>query len=171
MSTTEARVKDFLADPRVQGLLSDNNLFEVYTLFDEEISAPRGRYPSELTEFFINHNINVFDYMDTILKGMFAGTDVKEVTVPGKIKVLSPDTFYICRLLKEVILEEGVEEIKKEAFIHCPSLEKLILPQSIKYIEDQALLSCGEFTVYCYENTYAHVWAENIYGAHVIPLD
>ena len=171
MSAREGRVKDFLADPRVQGLLSDNNLFEVYTLFDEEISAPRGRYPSELTEFFIDHNITVFDYMDTIIEGMFAGTDVKEVTVPGKIKVLSPDTFYICRLLKEVILEEGVEEIKKEAFVGCPSLEKLILPKSIKHIEDQAFLSCGEFTVYCYENTYAHEWAENIYGAHVILLD
>lgn len=43
--------------------------------------------------------------------------------------------------------------------------------ESIKHIEDQAFLSCGEFTVYCYENTYAHKWAEDVYGAHVILLD
>lgn len=168
---TVGKVKDFLLDPRVQGLLSDNNLFEVYTLFDEEISAPRGMYPSELTEFFIDHNINVFDYMDTIIEGMFAGTDVKEVTIPGTVKVIKADTFYSCPILEEVTLEEGVEEIKKEAFIDCPDLKKLILPKSIKYIENQAFLSCGEFIVYCYKDTYAHLWAEGIYGAHVILLN
>ena len=132
MSAREGKVKDFLADPRVQGLLSDNNLFEVYTLFDEEISAPRRRYPSELTEFFINNNIDVFDYMDEIIEGMFAGTSITNVTVPGTIKIIKTDTFYICRLLKEVILEEGVEEIKKEAFIGCSDLEQLILPKKYK---------------------------------------
>ena len=168
---TEGKVKDFLTDPRVQGLLSDNNLFEVYTLFDEEISAPRGMYPSELTEFFIEHNINVFDYMDTIIEGMYAGTDVKEVIVPGTVKKIPLDTFYQCIKLTKVTFEEGVEEIRKEAFTDCPDLQSLVLPKSIKYIADPAFLDCGEFTVYCYENTYAHKWAEGVYGAHVILLD
>lgn len=168
---TIGKVKDFLADPRVQGLLYDNNLFEVYTLFDEEISAPRGMYPSELTEFFIDHNINVFDYMDTIIEGMFAGTDVKEVTIPGTVKKIPLDTFYQCSKLTKVTFEEGVEEVAEDAFIDCPVLNEIVLPKSLKYIRSTSFLSCGEFMVKCYEGTYAHKWAEGVYGARVILLD
>lgn len=164
---TVGKVESFLKDSRVQTFLESNNLFEVYTLFEEEISAPRGMYPSELTEFLIKNNINPFDYMDTIIEGMYAGTDVKEVTVPGTIKKIPLDTFYQCTKLTKVTFEEGVEELAEEAFIDCWGLNEIVLPKSIKYIRSTSFLSCGEFMVKCYEGTYAHKWAE-MYGAHVV---
>ena len=75
--------------------------------------------------------------MDELIEGMFAGTSITKVSLPGTIKIIKADTFFACQSLKEVFLEKGVEEIKADAFINCPALEKLILPKSIKYIAEK----------------------------------
>ena len=62
--------------------------------------------------------------------------------------------------ISEIILPDSCEEIKSGAFSQCSLLEKVLIPASVTTIDDAAFNSSNKVTIYCYESSAAHVFAE-----------
>ena len=59
-----------------------------------------------------------------------------EIEIPGKVRVLSTDSFK-----------------------NCAGLEKIIIPPSVSVMNGCGLDTCEKVTIYCWENTAAHLYA------------
>ena len=75
--------------------------------------------------------------------GAFQGCAITSISLPATITVIPANTFYSCRLLKNVELPEGVTTIRTGAFANCISLEEIYLPETITDMSgDQIFCGC-----------------------------
>ncbi len=126
--------------------------------------------------------------------GIFRGSFIETVTIPGEVKKIVDTSFMYSTSLKEVIIEEGVEEIGTNAFYYCIALTDIELPSTVKTIGASAFFDCtalerikipetvtsiasntfsgceDTLTVLCYSGSVAHQYCENA-GINYILID
>ena len=74
-------------------------------------------------------------------------TGIKEVYIPGTVKVIEQCAFKFCDIRK-IHLSEGITEIARGAFESCYYLDTVTIPESVKIIGSGAFLDCrGLFSV------------------------
>lgn len=82
----------------------------------------------------------------TVVKGVLLkisyGSSDTEAVVPSTVKVIKPNVFAWCKVIKKVTLPEGLVSIQKGAFSHCESLESINLPKGLKEIGENAFYKC-----------------------------
>lgn len=95
------------------------------------------------------------------LTGVYSGSDITSIIIPGKIKEICGLAFEDCRMLTQVFIEEGCMSIDENAFYNTPNLQAVVIPDTVTYIGPGAF---GEKTVLIVpENSYAERYAEE-YG-------
>ena len=82
-----------------------------------------------------------------------------EIDIPGTVKVISHFSFSYCFKLTNVILNEGTESIEAYAFGMCNFLKNILIPRSVKEIDPTAISPSPSLTIHCYEDSCAHVFA------------
>lgn len=154
-------IKEFLKDFQIQQLLAEENLDKVYELYESKIANPRGEYVSSLTEFFTDNKLNPLEYLHNLPDGLFCDNESdfpRDIILYSRFRII-PEYCFWGSFIRSVIIEEGVEYIRACAFDSCRYLQSITLPKSIKYIDQTAFIGTTDFTVNCYENSYAHEWA------------
>lgn len=77
----------------------------------------------------------------------FAGSPLRAVTLPEKLKVIENGLFEGCETLGDVAIPSGVEEIGGEAFSGCTELETAVLPASVTSFGDRVFAGCEKLTL------------------------
>lgn len=184
--TYESSIKKFLKE-NIE-LLKTNDIEKLYKISAVELGAPDS---SDLTLYFLKHNIDFLKYVEEIPEDCFShlivdkiiipnhikslgaysfqDTDLKEITIPGNVKIIGESAFDGCNGLQKIIIEEGVEKIEDHAFRYCNGLEIINFPNSIKDIGQNIFQGngIGNFTVICDEGSYAYEWCENNGGIDI----
>ena len=76
-------------------------------------------------------------------EGAFSGVEgLKEVIVPGTVKVIQKNAFSYNTEIEKVTIEDGVLSIGESAFAGCSSLKEVIIPDSVIEIGGSAFRSC-----------------------------
>ena len=121
---------DYLKQSDVQELLSEENLTDVYTSY---------YYPSKLTKFFMNNNIDPLPYMRGITPSMYHNIPIESIELPNNIKW-----------------------IEDRAFQGCTDLKYIKIPSSVTLIDYDAFHSCDldNLTIICEPNSRAHIFAK-----------
>lgn len=70
-------------------------------------------------------------------------------------------SFKNCDSLTEVTLPDTVTDIKADAFAYCDGLTKIVIPESVTSIHEDAFLYTDNVVIYCYENSAAHIYAQD----------
>ena len=117
---------------------------------------------------FTLENSAFFQLIDNVLyskdgKKMISyplASDAKKYTVKPGTEIIVPYAFYGAQNLKEVIIPEGVTRLGLFNFYSNNVIEKIYLPMSLNIIEEGAFSKCDNLTVYCYEGSYAHTYAQ-----------
>ena len=61
--------------------------------------------------------------------------------------------------LETVGIGGTVETIETKAFANCENLERAVISDSVTEIANDAFINCPKLTIYCTENSYAHLYA------------
>ena len=76
-------------------------------------------------------------------EGAFSGVEgLKEVIVPGTVKIIQKNAFSYNTEIEKVTIEDGVLSIGESAFEECSSLKEVIIPDSVIAIGTRAFRSC-----------------------------
>ena len=86
------------------------------------------------------------------------------------IDTVSKGVFMSCESLAEVTLPDTVTNIESQAFAYCDNLSKVLIPATVTTIADDAFYASENTVIYCYENSAAHVYAEN-YSIDYVLID
>lgn len=79
----------------------------------------------------------------TIGKKAFSGcASLKEIYLPGNMKVIAESTFFSCLSLQKVDLPQELLHIKKSAFQSCTALRTVSIPNSLSKIDYCAFMEC-----------------------------
>ena len=73
----------------------------------------------------------------------FVNLGIKEIQIPGSVKVIGENAFNSCHNLTEVFFPEGLETISSTAFFACSNLNLIEFPNSLKEIEGWAFGDCN----------------------------
>ena len=73
----------------------------------------------------------------------FVNLGIKEIQIPGSVKVIGENAFNSCHNLTEVSFPEGLETISSTAFFACSNLNLIEFPNSLKEIEGWAFGDCN----------------------------
>ena len=113
-------------------------------------------------------NIKLPNELTEISKKLFLNcTSLINVQMPNNITKIGEYAFYGCSSLKSIEIPDGVTTIDEQAFSNCSSLKSIKIPKSVTSI-GSGISDAGEcvfqgtaknFTIYCYENSYAHEYA------------
>ena len=68
--------------------------------------------------------------------------NLKEIIIPGSVRVIGKEAFTQCPYLKKVMFAEGLQRIDYRAFYECRNLEDITLPASLTTIGDYAFDGC-----------------------------
>lgn len=79
--------------------------------------------------------------------------NLKQITIPSQIEVISSECFQSCTGLKEVTIEYGCIAISTSSFEGCTSLSKITLPKSIKVITALAFHNTPNLTEILYKGS------------------
>ena len=94
---------------------------------------PEGYYFMNTMESYnVPENINKISYQS------FAYSDLKQINIPGNVKVIEDEAFRSCDFLHTVRILDGVQSIGPYSFYGCEELTKVYLPQSLKYLGSEA---------------------------------
>ena len=85
---------------------------------------------------------------------------IKEITLKP-FKTLYKNILYGLNSLEEVKIEEGTVQIDSYAFEANSSLKRIYIPRSVTSIDKDAFYNCGNYTLYVYDNSYAHKFAQD----------
>lgn len=97
-------------------------------------------------------------------------TNVTHLNVTPKNGNIPPSSYENIKQLKEVVLEDGITLIDSEAFENCTELEKIVIPRSVTSIRYTAFNHDSNLTIYGYEDSYAHTFA-NMLDIPFVALD
>jgi hypothetical protein len=163
------KVRSFLKLQSIQELLAEDNIDEVYKLWDAH--SGNGKY---LTSFFLQNGIQPTDYLTHIPNRAYKGlmfpildlTDTNVKTVGsqafddctmlrelylGNVRYIGVCSFSGCTSLTNVTFPQALDSIDEEAFQYC-HLEKLHIPTTVKRIG----MKCFAFNKYLKEVTTDH---------------
>lgn len=98
-----------------------------------------------------------------IFYGAFSGcSNLNAINLEDtSISYVASSCFMNCDSLTEVILPDSVESINDSAFAYCDSLSKILIPRSVNSISANAFQQSSNAVIYCYSDSFAHIYAEN----------
>jgi hypothetical protein len=124
--------------------------------------------------------LELYEGTTSLERMAFSGAkNLKEVTLPSTMTVISPAAFLNCDSLERVVLSESILEIGSSAFHNCRNLkdveigeglvriddwafafcgmEHLTVPASVRYIGDEAFSGCASLTSMDFMSDYLRV--------------
>jgi hypothetical protein len=78
-----------------------------------------------------------------VIRNCFNSSGLKNIVIPGNVKIIENSTFQNCKNLVSVTFEEGVTTVGNSAFYNCSSLTTVILPTTLKTIGEAAFNYCA----------------------------
>jgi hypothetical protein len=98
-------------------------------------------YPSHLTTFLIEHDVDPLNYVTRVHTNMF----------------------YNCKY-SEIIVPDNVTRIEELAFSACDRLRLIHIPQSVTFIDQRAFMGCiyENIVISCKSNSVAHEFAKRV---------
>ena len=78
--------------------------------------------------------------------------------------------FQYCENLQNVVLTDYITSIERYAFYNCSNLSSVTIPRSVSSIDSSAFANDDNLVIYCYNESYAHQFAEE-YGISYVILD
>ena len=78
-----------------------------------------------------------------VIRNSFNSSGLKNIVIPGNVKIIDSSTFQNCKNLVSVTFEEGVTTVDNSAFYNCSSLTTVILPTTLKTIGEAAFNYCA----------------------------
>ncbi len=75
-------------------------------------------------------------------RGVFAGFNFAEVTIPSAVTEIGDGAFSSCKKLKTIKLNEGLKVIGERAFYGCTKLTSISVPKGVTKIGAYAFTSC-----------------------------
>lgn len=107
----------------VNNLAKDNNLNGIVYV------------PEEVQYGSTTYKVTSIDY--------FGGNeDIREISLPGTIKIKADYTFQNCNNLQTVKLGEGISYVSNSMFYNCTALKNVSLPNSLQNIGSSAFGAC-----------------------------
>ena len=92
-----------------------------------------------------NGVVTLQERVTEIGQGAFSGvTGLKEVIIPGTVKVIQNDAFSNNTEIEKVTIEDGVLSIGNRAFEYCSNLTEITIPDSVLSIEGAAFYGCSK---------------------------
>ena len=124
-----------------------------------EGEEPGGSIEEELQEYSYAVNED-----NTLIITAYNGEE-KFVTIPETIDemtvvAIGDNAFANNTNILEVTIPEGVTEIDESAFADCPQLRNVLVPESVVTISETAFEATANFTILCFEKSYAHTFAK-----------
>lgn len=99
--------------------------------------------------------------------GMFRDfTALESVRCFENLHTIESDAFRGCEKLTGLVLPGALREIGPRAFRDCGQLISLKIPSNVSVIGENAFSGCPQLTIYCEENSFAHLYA----AEHGIPV-
>lgn len=166
------KMEEIFKDPLNKKLLNENKFDELFKNIQDQgyfsfNSYGMAEFPSELSQFLIDANIDFIPYLTEILFYMFCDVDFKNkpvvlgqitklesysfsnsnltsITIPNSVEEIESDVFRNCSELTSVIISNGVVKIGAFAFQRCTGLTSITIPDSIIRIGDYAFAGCTE---------------------------
>ena len=83
-----------------------------------------------------------------------------DITLSGKIKVISTQAFDGCTNLKSIRIADGTQKIGSFAFYNCTSLSRVYIPKTVSNISYDAFANCDKLTIYGEKDSYAETYAK-----------
>lgn len=103
-------------------------------------------------------------------RSCFSGTDMKEVTISGKVRKMGVSVLANSKELETVVIEDGVESIGKIAIAGCPKLTSITIPASVTEIAEKAFSeNSSELVLTVQPGSYAESYAKENGIAYVNP--
>ena len=154
MGFNEEGFRRFFRQEEVQDAMSNNDINLVYDLFGKDSDG----MTSILTSYLREKGIEPIDFVDDMLwRDIYEFSYIREITIPGRIKIIGESAFRDCEVLEKVFIEDGVQEIREYAFTNCYELKEVHIPKSVTKIDDYAFMyTSGSLIIYCDENSIAH---------------
>lgn len=109
---------------------------------------------SGLTDFTVPAGI-------TDLTGIYAGSAVESIIIPGTVVTIGDNAFYGCTNLTTVFIQEGTTSIGALAFADCPVLQAVAVPDSVIEIDAEAFKGSNIMLVGNADSYAAQFAAEN----------
>lgn len=113
----------------------------------------------------------IADSVTTIGSEAFAYcSGLKNITIPDGVTTILSSAFTNCSGLTVITIPDSVTEIDDRAFYKCYSLKKITIPDNGVIFGDNVFSYCNNLTIYCYDGSTAHEYAED-YGIPFVLLD
>lgn len=131
-----------------------------YEVLDDG-TAEITKYTGSSAELDIPSELDGYTVTSIGHSAFYGCTTLKDITIPGSVKVIGMYAFYDCARLRTVVMEEGVEQIADDAFAACGNLRTVTIPKSVIDISDWAFSEIMDYFEYIigYANSYAHQYA------------
>ncbi|MCM1186977.1 MAG: leucine-rich repeat domain-containing protein [Lachnoclostridium sp.] len=135
------------------------------------------RIPDSVTLFgeesFSRAGLTSMEYLasaEELPRSCFAGTQMKEITISGKVKKIELSALANSKELEKVMIEDGVESIGKIAIAGCPKLTSITIPASVTEIAEKAFSdNSAELVLTVEPGSYAEAYAKENKLAYVNP--
>lgn len=83
------------------------------------------------------------EFITRIGESAFSNSDVEEVILPPKLKLIGKNSFTWCVNLKKMELPQSLQMIDDGAFSNCSALEQINIPDDLKFIGANAFRACS----------------------------
>ena len=117
-------------------------------------------------EAFYNAWIETLEFeegsrLETIERLAFAGTALKQLILPDRVRTIRSSAFSNCHFLKEVKLNEGLVSIEAGAFYEADRLKEIVIPKTVENVNEMVFERCFELKSIYFEgnapSTYEYV--------------
>lgn len=150
-------IRQFLNFGRIQNLLTKENLYEIYVIWQEEFSNS----PRILTQWFLDNSIDPLRYMSKVYYKMYMGTKIDKIEIPNNIVEIQSSAFADCKELKEVVIPNSVTSIGNSVFHNCPNLTTITIPSSVTEFGEDIFRRTPIDVIYCEEGSEAQRYFTN----------
>lgn len=96
--------------------------------------------------------------LETIGKGAFERSKIKNIEIPNGVRVLESETFNYCENLEYIKIPINLSTIKSYAFYHCQNLKTIEIRKSVDKIEKHAFAFCLSLEIYCEADLIPEGW-------------
>ena len=97
-----------------------------------------------ISEFFLENNINIFDYFTVLPNYAFYNSGVEEIVLPDNIVRIGKEAFKGCKKLRSIDLGNSIKSIDSQAFAECTNLNSVYLPDSLTILGSNIFKDCSE---------------------------
>ncbi len=120
----------------------ENTPVKSVTFGDAVTSICNGAFQNILDKIAIEE-IKLGENIESIGRFAFAGSKIKSIFIPSKVKDIAESAFSQCNELSSIVFAEGLKTIDRYTFAHCKNLKSVHLPNSLTTIGSSAFEDCS----------------------------